>query len=86
MGFGGSQPGAGRPPNPKPSDIIRQRVEAELDAILEPIFSAAKSGDLMSARELFDRSWGKPKQTSEISGPDGGPLTIEQLAAKAIEP
>lgn len=35
-----------------------------------------------SARELMDRSYGKPKQISEVSGPEGGP--IETTAGVAI--
>lgn len=32
VGFGGSQPGAGRPPTPRTVDIIRERLESEADA------------------------------------------------------
>lgn len=35
-----------------------------------------------SSRELMDRAYGKPKQVSEISGPEGGP--IETTAGVAI--
>lgn len=34
---------------------------------------------LKALRELLDRSHGKPKQATEISGPDGGPIPTEPV-------
>ena len=39
-GFGGSQPGAGHPRRPRPSEIAQQRVEAAIDQVLDPYFRA----------------------------------------------
>lgn len=42
-GFGGSQPGAGRPPKPKATDILRERMEADADAILDALWGGLKA-------------------------------------------
>jgi hypothetical protein len=34
---------------------------------------------------VLDRVYGRAKQSSEISGPEGGPITIEELAVKMLE-
>lgn len=38
LGFGGSQPGSGRPPKPRIVDVLRERVENEIDEWLEPFY------------------------------------------------
>lgn len=40
--IGGAQPGAGRPRNPRVVDVMRERVEAEIEAILKPYFDTLK--------------------------------------------
>lgn len=40
LGFGGSQPGAGRPKTPRAVDVIRDRIEADLERVLAPLFNA----------------------------------------------
>lgn len=113
-GFGGAQENAGRPPLPKVTDVLREKVEAEADLILKPYFdtlrdavlTASYEGEVIAsdiedlgakvavAEKLLDRVYGKPKQSQEISGPDGGPIDMsaasdqelralrDQLAAK----
>lgn len=96
-GFGGSQPGAGRPKNPRAVDVLRERLEEQIDRVLNPLFDALEAETqaialgaedaepisvpdhrirLAAVREILDRSYGKPTQATEISGPDGGPLQI----------
>jgi hypothetical protein len=36
-GFGGAQPGAGRPRNPRSVDILRERIEENIDRWLQPL-------------------------------------------------
>lgn len=114
-GFGGSQPGAGRPPLPKPTELARQLVERNVIPILRPHFAALgvtlnddgtctydpnagakvlhkESGEggttyattiddlgaqIAAAERLLDRVYGKPRQATEITGPDGGPVQTE---------
>jgi hypothetical protein len=55
----------------------------------KPYVDARESGDpalaMKASDTVLDRVYGRAKQSSEISGPEGGPLTVEQLAAKARE-
>lgn len=39
-GFGGSQEGAGRPRLPRPHELMRERIEEDLERILRPYFDA----------------------------------------------
>lgn len=41
--FGKAQLGAGRPPKPKATDVLRERVEAKIDEVLTPLFDALKA-------------------------------------------
>jgi len=81
--FGGPQPGAGRPKAPRAVDVLRERLEARIDEVLDPLFAAlAAEADfgpdhrtrITAVRELLDRVYGKPKQVSEITGANGGPV------------
>jgi hypothetical protein len=74
-------------PKPKVTEVLRERVEAELEDWLRP-FYAARDGDdpqlaLKAAESVLDRVYGRPKQTSEISGPDGSAITIDSIAYAA---
>ena len=115
IGFGGAQPGAGRPAKPKPSEIARELVEEHIESTIRPHFNAlgyevvidengahleeksdggaklygeSKDGyinvsehdDLgamiQASEKLLDRVYGRPKQVSEVSGPDGAPVQV----------
>jgi hypothetical protein len=41
--FGGSQPGAGRPRSPRAVDVIRDRIEADVELVLTPLFDALEA-------------------------------------------
>lgn len=107
IGFGGSQPGAGRPKNPRAVDVLRERIERDIDKVLDPLWDALDATNgvvvgngasaeveilpdyrtrIAAARELLDRGYGRPKQQTELTGADGGPVvvTFDQLAARAL--
>jgi hypothetical protein len=69
--------------------VFRERIEAEFDEWLRPYYEARDSGDqalaMRAADSILDRVYGRAKQSSEISAPEGGPLTVEQLAVKMLE-
>ncbi|HWT24524.1 MAG TPA: hypothetical protein VN213_13545 [Solirubrobacteraceae bacterium] len=44
------------------------------DATVE--FVADHAIRIAAARELLDRAYGKPRQATEVTGPDGGPITL----------
>lgn len=89
----------GRPPNPRAVDVLRERIEQDIDKVLNPLWDALDadrgvvvgngpsahvdyvpdfSARIAAARELLDRGYGKPKQTSEVSGSLG--VTLADLA------
>lgn len=43
-GFGGPQEGSGRPRKPRPDDILRERIEADIDRWLAPLEAALGEG------------------------------------------
>lgn len=116
-GFGGSQPGAGRPRMPSPTEVARRIIEDHVVHVLRPYFRSigldliaqgpgerptvvempeggAKvvgkdpfggvhvsaiddlGGQIAAAEKLLDRVFGKPKQTQEVTGAGGEPLTM----------
>ena len=40
LGFGGAQEGAGRPRQPRPVEVLRERIEADIDRWLQPLEDA----------------------------------------------
>ena len=116
-GFGGPQPGSGRPRNPRPTEVMRRLVEQHVEVVLAPhfrtlgyklerdeageltivpdpeggakIYGESKEGDInmtayddlgahiAAAEKLLDRIYGRPRQTTEISGPGGGKIDLD---------
>lgn len=78
---------ADKPRTPRPRELMLQRVLDEVDAVLAPYFEGLRATDadgrpefrtrLRAAEALFDRLYGRPKTSTEISGPDGAPLRVE---------
>ena len=86
-GHGGRRPGAGR----KPKAITTDREQAIEEALPHARRAFAFIISVMDdetqpvrlrrecAIEVMDRVWGKSKQTSEITGKEGGPLVIQTI-------
>ena len=51
-------------------EYIKERVLEALEPIMSKAINQAKSGDVVSRRDLFDRAFGKPKETIELQGLD----------------
>ena len=54
-------------------ELLRERVEAEAEAILAPYFEALARGEgveqrMRAAERLLDRVFGRPKRSAELSG------------------
>lgn len=47
-----------------------------LDVIANKVCEAAAEGDAQAFKEIGDRLDGRPKTTSEVSGPDGGDIPV----------
>lgn len=101
VSFGGPQPGGGRPRAPRAIEVLKERIEANIEMVLAPLFDgllaekgftlALKGGGaefvetpdhatrIAAVRELLDRAYGKPKQSTELTGAEGGPVQVEGI-------
>ncbi len=80
---GGKRKGAGRPKairtieKDRVKDYIAQRIASDIEPLTDALFEKALGGDVIAARELFDRGFGKPKQETELTGKEGKDLFTE---------
>lgn len=51
--------------------------EQDVKDIVLGLTEKAKKGDVLAAREVFDRLWGKAPQA--ITGDDGGPIALRMI-------
>ena len=92
QGFGGPQPGSGRPKSTTFRDELHERVEADVDRWVAPIEAALSAVDergapdhrvrLQAVREVREFLEGRPKQATELSG-RVHTITIADLALAA---
>jgi len=54
------------------------------EAITEKIAKKALTGNIPAAKELADRAEGKARQAMEVSGPEGGPLDIQNTTDEEL--
>jgi len=74
----------GRPPKGRTvTDALRAFAEKEgknkqeaKDALAEVLWKLALAGDVAAIKYIYDRLDGRPKETHEITGDDGGPIQI----------
>lgn len=86
---GGKRPGAGRPKGSKSKATaearatISERAKEYTDEALQALADILKSQNapaaakVSAATALLDRGYGKPVQSTELSGPDGGPVQTD---------
>lgn len=78
--FGGVQPGSGRPRKPRAIDVLKEKVEEQIDTVIAPYFDALASDDqdlrLKAADRLLDRSYGKAAQVVRHQGDRDEPLNV----------
>ena len=77
----------GRPPIVR---HIRELAREQSNTAFQSLLKIAASGESETARvtairEILDRAWGKPKQTTEVTGAGGAPIrhTIEMSLESA---
>ena len=51
-----------------------------MDELAEKLLEAVSTGDLPALKEFGDRIDGKPAQSIEASGPEGGPLLLSWIS------
>ena len=56
-----------------------------LRGIAARLIAMAESGDMQAIKEIGDRIDGKPAQSTELSGPEGGAVQVEGLI-KLVRP
>ena len=81
MAKGGRREGAGRPKGAvnKATADIREAAQVYSEQALQVLVNVATAGESEAARvaaanAILDRAHGKPKQSTEVSSPGGGPL------------
>lgn len=57
-----------------------------LDVIANRVIEAAADGDAQAFKEIGDRLDGKPKQATEVSGPDGGAIPVTEVSYTIFDP
>lgn len=92
---GGKRPGAGRKRGVPAKATIRERndiADAAKDyatTALQALVEIAEGGESEPARvtaatALLDRGYGKPRQSVEHTGKDGGPIQVWHFGAKKV--
>lgn len=93
---GGKRPGAGRPKGAKDrltreagatlSDLARAHTADALKVLVEVATQGASEAARVSAAvAILDRGYGKPSQSIELGGPDGGPVQVDLSALSDAE-
>jgi hypothetical protein len=90
-GFGGPQPGSGRPRKLKPQDVLRAYLDEKGEELGQAVFgvlvrlmaSQDEMVRLRAAVELGNRMWGRPAQAVELSG--SVETTITPMGRLALE-
>jgi len=68
---------------PKIPDDIKALLKLQAPNALQKLLTLMESNDeriaLTAANCVLDRAWGKPTQTTEVSGPDGEALEVKDV-------
>jgi len=79
------KPGASGNPSgrPKIPDDVKKILKLQAPNALQKLLTLMESNDeriaLTAANCVLDRAWGKPTQTTEVSGPDGEALEVKDV-------
>ena len=68
------------------SSVLKESVTKAALIKAAGLDSADERIQQMTATEILDRYFGKPKQRTEHTGEDGGPVAIEMVALGGIDP
>lgn len=91
---GGRRPGAGRPKGAanKATKDVREAAQAFTSDALNTLASIMRDDDqpaaarVSAASAILDRGHGKPKQATELSGPDGGAIAVSRIELIGVRP
>lgn len=86
---GGARAGSGRKPTRErfAAQVAKaeKQIADKLPAIIEDQLRAALDGDVKAGQYLIDRILGKPIAVQEVSGPDGGPIPVQNHIARELD-
>lgn len=84
----GNRAARGNPVNRKMSELRRALLERATTEDVADIFSSlmesARAGDTSAARLLLEHLVGKPRESIELSGPDGSSLSLGMVVAAVM--
>lgn len=68
--------------------VIAKRLEerAALTVMVDALIDQAQDGDKMAMSMIFDRIDGKPSQSTEITGAEGGAIEIARIERVITDP
>ena len=61
------------------------KIRKRLNIIADKLCQLAIDGDMVAIKEIGDRLDGKPKTQAELSGPNGGPIQMEETGQGAAK-
>ena len=71
----GNSASPGRPPKGQAlTDVLKNKVNAE--DLAEKLLQMVHTGDLGALKYVYDRIDGRPRETVETTGADGGPVEV----------
>jgi hypothetical protein len=80
--------GAGQSGNPGGRPLAEKEVAAALrlhgQELVDALIKVALEGNVAAIREAFDRSIGKAKERIELTGVDGGPISVTTDALRSL--
>ena len=97
MARGGTRPGAGRPKGSKNktteknrarlADLAQEYTKDALQTLVTVMRDddAPHSAKVNAATAVLDRAHGKPVQTAEVTGKDGGPIQYQDMSEDQVD-
>lgn len=78
------------------ADAVRRAVSRRVDGkkenprllekLAEKLVDSGLEGDMQALKEIGDRLDGRPKQATEVSGPEGGAIPVSEVVYRIADP
>lgn len=66
-------------------EMLTAKDSALAETIAKALLARARKGDLRAIQMIAERTQGRPRQAMELSGPEGGPLEIEDMTDEQLD-
>ena len=80
----GGRPKAVMPDGRTLSEAAREHSPAALEVLVKALTNPETA--LAAAKEILDRGFGRPAQSVELTGSEGGPVAITQIMLTPVKP